>query len=152
MCGIAGVWGSDDGPAVLGMLERMAHRGPDGMGLDRICPGAVLAHRRLAIMDPKGGAQPLVDSTRGRALVANGEVYNHRALRADLSQRHDFRTNSDSEAVLHLYSEAGPHTCEHLDGMFAVAVNDAVVPRSAWAQRPLAEGERVLVIRATQGG
>lgn len=121
MCGIAGIWGTDDRAHVERIMDGVRHRGPDGSGM-HVQPNGVLGHRRLAIMDPEGGDQPLYDETRSMAIVANGEIYNFPQLRPDLATRHDFRTSSDIEAVLHLYEECGVDTPAALKGMFAFAI------------------------------
>ena len=123
MCGIAGVWGASDKGLVEDLTDAIAHRGPDGVGI-HVQPNGVLGHRRLAIMDPVGGAQPLYDETRQRAIVANGEIYNFPLLRADLGKRHSFTTMSDTEAILHLFEERGRQTPSALKGMFAFAICD----------------------------
>src|SRR3954454_15479 len=123
VCGIAGVWGSADSDVVERMMAGIAHRGPDGSGI-HCQPEGALGHRRLAIMDPAGGAQPLYDETGARAIVANGEIYNFPDLRADLAGRHTFSTMSDIEAVLHLFEERGAATPAGLGGMFAFAIAD----------------------------
>ena len=125
MCGIAGVWNDDrtSGPGVkelvAGMLASLAHRGPDAEGMvagDR----GVLGHRRLSIVDLIGGDQPFVQ--QGAALVANGEIYNAPALRADLETRRSFLTRSDNEVILHAVGETGPPAVTRLRGMFAFAL------------------------------
>jgi asparagine synthase (glutamine-hydrolysing) len=123
MCGIAGVWGTSDRFRVEQMLAGIAHRGPDGSGI-HIQPSASLGHRRLAIMDPEGGAQPLYDETRTKAIVANGEIFNFPVLRSDLAEHHSFATTSDSEVILHLYEDIGAATPAALAGMFAFAICD----------------------------
>ncbi len=108
----------------LGTLE---HRGPDGQGIYRDSrSGATLGHRRLSIIDPDGGAQPLVDRPGGAALVANGMIYNHGALREQLAakQRSRFATGSDSEVILRGYVAHGPELAARLDGMFAYVISD----------------------------
>ena len=124
MCGIAGIWGADDPALVRRMTDAIAHRGPDGSGM-HVQPNGALGHRRLAIMDPVGGAQPLYGETHDRAIVANGEIFNYPALRGQLAGRHVFVTGSDIEAVLHLYEERGSRIVDALGGMFAVAICDA---------------------------
>lgn len=121
MCGIAGIWGSDDRALLERILGGIEHRGPDGSGV-HVQPEGVLGHRRLAIMDPEGGAQPLYDEAHQMAIVANGEIYNFPVLRPALAERHAFRTTSDIEAVLHLYEESGAETPAALKGMFAFAI------------------------------
>jgi asparagine synthase (glutamine-hydrolysing) len=123
MCGIAGVWGSADRDVVARMTTCLAHRGPDGSGI-HVQPDGALGHRRLAIMDPAGGAQPIYDETGASAIVANGEIYNFPELRAGLAGRHAFATMSDIEAVLHLFEEQGSGTPARLEGMFALAIAD----------------------------
>jgi asparagine synthase (glutamine-hydrolysing) len=121
MCGIAGIWGSADRAIVERIMGGIEHRGPDGSGV-HVQANGVLGHRRLAIMDPEGGAQPLYDETHGLAIVANGEIYNFPDLRPDLAARHAFKTTSDIEAVLHLYEECGVDTPSVLKGMFTFAI------------------------------
>jgi asparagine synthase (glutamine-hydrolysing) len=123
MCGIAGIWGSADRELVERMMVGLAHRGPDGSGIHVQSNGG-LGHRRLAIMDPDGGAQPLYEESGTAAIVANGEIYNFPVLRAVLIGRHTFRTMSDIEAVLHLFEERGAETPVALEGMFAFAICD----------------------------
>lgn len=123
VCGIGGVWGSCDRVTVDRVIDGLAHRGPDGTGV-HLGAGGALAHRRLAIMDPGGGMQPLYDESRRLAIVANGEIYNFSRLRRDLATRHTFVTGSDSEAVLHLFEECGSSTPSLLEGMFAFAISD----------------------------
>ncbi len=123
MCGIAGIWGSCDRALVERMMREIAHRGPDGSGI-HVGSAGVIGHRRLAIMDPDGGAQPLYDESGDSAIVANGEIYNFPDLRASLVDRHTFVTTSDTEAVLHLFEERADATPLALDGMFAFAVAD----------------------------
>ena len=123
MCGIAGIWGSADRGLVEQLMDGIVHRGPDGSGT-HVQTSGVLGHRRLAIMDPVGGAQPIYDEDRARAIVANGEIYNFPTLRAGLVDRHAFATMSDTEAVLHLFEECGPDTPGMLKGMFAFAICD----------------------------
>jgi asparagine synthase (glutamine-hydrolysing) len=133
MCGIAG-WADLARPST-GMRERvqrmndaMASRGPDG---DGIWTGrhAVLGHRRLAVLDPAHGQQPMVftdDSDEPVVtLTYSGEVYNHGELRDELERRgHKFRTCTDTEVVLHAYLEWGADAVSHLNGMYAFAIWD----------------------------
>ncbi len=116
MCGICGVIGG--GGDVRRMAPRLAHRGPDDEGYFE----DVLGFRRLSIIDLQGGAQPM-KGCRDLWLVFNGEIYNYKELRARLN--HPFRTQSDSEVILHLYEEKGPGCVRELDGMFAFAIWDA---------------------------
>lgn len=130
MCGITG-WADFDrsvrGGAVLeAMVDAIACRGPDDRGIFSDGPAA-LGHSRLAVIDLAASTQPMtVGEGRQRvALTFNGEIYNFRALRAELSSRgHQFRTAGDTEVVLHAYLEWGVSAVEHLHGMFAFAVWD----------------------------
>lgn len=125
MCGISGIWGKNSIADVSGMMDLMTHRGPDARGMF-ICPdnNGTLGHTRLSIMDPEGGDQPIYSEDRGRAIIANGEIYNFPDLRPRLARRHTLSTTSDSEAILHLYEDHGPSVVEHLDGMFTFAIAD----------------------------
>ena len=131
MCGIAGIVALQ-GPldpelrlAARAMTGRLQHRGPDGDGFyDH--ESAVLGHRRLAIIDRTGGAQPMSNEDGSCWVVFNGEIYNHRAMRPALEARgHRFRTSSDTEVILHAYEEYGTRCVERLEGMFAFAVYDS---------------------------
>src|SRR6266850_998774 len=129
MCGIAGILSLDPRETVdPGRLRRMAdalrHRGPDGSG--QWIDGPVgLAHRRLAIVDVHGGAQPMVNADGSLVIVYNGETYNHPALRPALEAKgHRYRTRSDTETILHLYEDEGEACVERLRGMFAFALWD----------------------------
>jgi len=125
MCGIAGIWGAADMTLVQEMIDKLSHRGPDAEGMYR-CPKGhgVLGHRRLSIMDPAGGNQPLYNENRSKAIIANGAIYNFPALRQQLATHHAFRTGNDSEVILHLYEEFDQAVVNHLDGMFAFAIAD----------------------------
>ena len=106
-------------------MALLGHRGPDDDGTHRAREtNGVLGHTRLAIMDPHGGHQPIVDRNGARAIVANGEIYNFPELRPALAKRHSFDTESDTEAILHLYGEHGTDAVDHLDGMYAFAILD----------------------------
>jgi len=122
MCGIAGVLGRADTAAVARMLDAQKHRGPDGRNTWASSEGYTVGHDRLAIIDVDGGAQPLASEDGRLWLVANGEIYNHTALRRHLADRHRFTTRSDSEVALHLFEEEGPDCVRRLDGMFAIAI------------------------------
>jgi asparagine synthase (glutamine-hydrolysing) len=116
VCGIAGIIGG--GGDVRRMTSRLAHRGPDDEGFY----DGVLGFRRLSIIDLTGGAQPMKGCGELR-IVFNGEIYNYRELRASLKD-HVFRTQSDTEVILHLYEEKGSACVRELDGMFAFAIWD----------------------------
>ena len=91
---------------VLEMSKKVRHRGPDWSGIYS-CKNALLAHERLAIVDPKSGNQPIFSADRKLILAANGEIYNHRSLKDNLNIDYDFQTNSDCEIILALYKQKG---------------------------------------------
>ena len=129
MCGIAGLFARDPHAAIdRQILERMrdamVHRGPDGAGL-WVDDGVGLAHRRLSIIDVEGSPQPM-HSADGRAVITfNGEIYNYRELRGDLSARgHRFATEGDTEVILAAWREWGADCLAKLNGMFAFAIYD----------------------------
>ena len=132
MCGIAGIVrasssGSDtsiDESVLARMCEAIRHRGPDDDG--QYVNGRVgLAMRRLAIIDIKGGQQPIHNADQTAWIVFNGEIYNYRELRARLEKLgHRFYTDSDTEAIIHAYDEYGAECPKHLRGMFAFAIWD----------------------------
>ncbi len=115
MCGFVCLHGIDDEALAARMLARIAHRGPDEHKIVRFA-GAILGHARLAIISPEDGTQPIV--SEGRALVVNGEIYNHADLRK-VAGPERFVTHSDSETILHLLSDDAPRWISMLDGMFA---------------------------------
>jgi len=111
MCGIAGCLSLNEVPPheadVSAMLAPMICRGPDGSGVKAVGP-AVLGHRRLSIIDLAGGAQPLDNEDGSVWVTFNGEIFNYRELRQHLSGRgHRFKTDSDTETLVHLYEEYG---------------------------------------------
>ena len=129
MCGIAGFISLNEMPPqeapVRAMLQPMICRGPDGEGIKLIGPAA-LGHRRLSIIDLAGGAQPLDNEDGSVWVTFNGEIFNYRELRQDLSARgHRFKTGSDTETLVHLYEEYGTAMTSHLEGFFAFALYDA---------------------------
>ena len=118
------------------MSAALAHRGPDGAG-HHLDAALGLAIRRLALVDPVGGAQPIANEDGIVRVICNGELYDHRALRRRLERRgHTFRTGSDVEVLVHLYEERGPAFVEDLRGMFAVALWDARERRLVLARDP----------------
>jgi asparagine synthase (glutamine-hydrolysing) len=146
MCGIAGIWGKDDLAQVGNMLAVLRHRGPDAQGLHlSTSPSGVVGHRRLSIVDPQGGDQPIYNAAQSVAIIANGEIYNFPQLLPGLAARHRFRTSSDSEAILHLYEDHGANVVEHLEGMFAFAIVDGgrlVMARDPIGIKPLYYAEQ----------
>lgn len=119
MCGIVVTYAADQTGESEQMLDRIAHRGPDGAGA-RASGRSWLGHRRLAIVDVDGGTQPLIDQD-GHVFVGNGEIYNHEQLRAEIGPEH-YLTDSDNETALRAVVRWGPKGVARLEGMFAFAV------------------------------
>src|SRR5260221_4379731 len=130
MCGLVGIFDLNGGrPIDLELLGRMnnrlTHRGPDGEGT-HFAPGIGLGHRRLAIIDLGGGRQPLFNEDGTVVVVFNGEIYNFAALAEQLARLgHQFRTDSDTEVIVHAWEEWGEACVERFRGMFAFALFDA---------------------------
>lgn len=126
MCGIVGSVGRVDEGMRRKALDLMAHRGPDGEGQWESKDAAVwLGHRRLAIIDPEGGVQPLSNEDGTVWITFNGCVYNYLELSQTLRQKgHRFRTHSDTEAIIHAYEEWGEACVDKFIGMFAFAIWD----------------------------
>lgn len=127
MCGIVGVFATSEvtnelRPTVLDMSKKIRHRGPDWSGIfsDK---NIVLAHERLAIVDPQSGRQPLFSKDQNIVLAVNGEIYNHQELRKELND-YEFLTHSDCEVILALYRKKGIDFIEDLNGIFAFALYD----------------------------
>ena len=151
MCGIAGaIWLQDGVPVSEDVLRQMAkvieHRGPDGEGFhyeQNASGGVALAHRRLSIIDLAGGKQPMCNEDETIWITFNGEIYNYRELRSELQkQGHQFRTDSDTETIVHLYEERGMDFLTELRGMFAFALWDRprgrlILARDRLGQKPL---------------
>ncbi|MGH9946083.1 MAG: asparagine synthase (glutamine-hydrolyzing) [Pyrinomonadaceae bacterium] len=128
MCGITGFVNNDSSTADRSLLEAMnaaiCHRGPDEDGY-YLRENVGLAMQRLAIIDLASGKQPIRNADGSKWIVYNGETYNYQELRRNLETRgHKFYTNSDTEAIIHLYDELGPGCLGHLRGMFAFAIWD----------------------------
>ena len=145
MCGIAGFVGSGTEGTLRAMGAALVHRGPDGEGveIDRDA-GVHLLHRRLAVIDLEGGAQPMWNEDRTVAVIFNGEIYNHLDLRRELAGKgHVFRTDhSDTEALVHGYEEWGEALASRLNGMFAFAIYDRprgrlFLARDRFGKKPL---------------
>ena len=112
-------------PQVLGMSKSIRHRGPDWSGIFSNSK-TVMAHERLAIVDPTSGKQPLFSADGRYVLAANGEIYNHKELQAQLGGKYDFQTASDCEIILALYQDKGPDFIDELNGIFGFALYDTV--------------------------
>lgn len=147
MCGIAGFLSLEQGvfatkTIAQAMCDVIVHRGPDGQGMLVDGPLA-MGMRRLSIIDLAGGQQPIANEDGTISVIQNGEIYNFQSIRQDLEKRgHRFKTNSDTEAIVHLYEEYGTRCVEHLRGMFALAIWDAprrrlIVARDRLGIKPL---------------
>lgn len=154
MCGIAGVFDPAGPPSesvLSSMTDCLAHRGPDDAGVHVDGPVA-FAHRRLSIIDPEGGHQPLFNEDGSVAVIFNGEIYNHRALRDDLTGAgHRFATDADTEVLVHGYEEWGEDVLDRIEGMFVFALWDGdagrlLLARDRMGIKPLLlarEGDRI---------
>ena len=123
------------------MTSVLAHRGPDDEGI-YINMDVGFGHRRLSIIDLEGGQQPMSNEDGTLWITFNGEIYNYRELRKELEDRHEFKTKSDTEVVLHLYEEKGSDCLKYLRGMFAFAIYDfrekrLFLARDHLGQKPL---------------
>ena len=158
MCGITGAIWIDPAKAIdeallNRMTDRLSHRGPDDRGTLQSefrlrspyesMPGVALGHRRLSIIDVAGGRQPISNEDESVWVVFNGEIYNFPALRQRLEgSGHKFKTNTDTEVLVHLWEDEGLDCFHHLVGMFAVAIWDSrerklVLARDRLGQKPL---------------
>jgi asparagine synthase (glutamine-hydrolysing) len=152
MCGIAALLGfgsvGNATDVVGGMVERLSHRGPDWRRATRVHPEIVLGHARLSIVDlSDAGAQPMSNEDGRVWVVCNGEVYNHRELRATLAARgHLFSSSSDSEVLVHLWEEYGVEMLQYVHGMFAFVLadcrtGDVLVARDRLGKKPIVFAE-----------
>jgi asparagine synthase (glutamine-hydrolysing) len=123
MCGIAGCIGEKDTQTVQHMLDALPHRGPDDRGI-HIFENGVFGHTRLSIVDVAHGHQPILANGGMTGIVCNGEIYNFEELKKDLISKYFFKTNSDTEVILHLFREEGPECVQKFNGMFAFAIFD----------------------------
>src|SRR5262245_60781294 len=156
MCGIAGVFGRPDPAVVETMLRRIAYRGPDDEFLVS-GPRFTLGARRLSILDPEGGRQPLSNENGTVWAAQNGELYNFPELRPALEAKgHRFHTRTDTEIIPHLYEDWGPAFPSRLLGMFAVAVWDdakgsGLLARDHTGKKPLYYLERPVSLHFASG-
>ena len=127
MCGFVAILsqqGEADRKKALRMSAKIRHRGPDWSGV--YSDGkAVLAHERLAIVDPLSGGQPLFSADGKKVLAVNGEIYNHHEIRRQFAGRYEFQTGSDCEVILALYEEYGTDFIDKLNGIFAFVLYDS---------------------------
>lgn len=141
MCGIVAIFNIRQQTAelrqkALQMSRNIRHRGPDWSGI--YCGGsAILAHERLAIVDPESGRQPLMSPDGKVALAVNGEIYNHRDIRRRYAGRYAFMTGSDCEVILALWRDKGPALVDELSGIFAFALYDEQTDEFLIARDPI---------------
>ncbi len=147
MCGVVGIYGlTSSHPIDQALLERMLglirHRGPDEFGIYR--DGQIgMGNARLSIIDLSTGSQPIANEDETVWIVFNGEIFNYVELRPELeAQGHRFVTTSDTEVIVHLYEQYGPHCVDHLNGQFAFAI---------WDRRPEAGGGTLFMARDRVG-
>src|SRR5687768_12947573 len=151
MCGIAGIVRWNGAPVaeeeIRGMCGAIVHRGPDEEGV-YIGEGVAIGMRRLSIIDLEGGHQPMSNEDGTIWIVFNGEIYNYRELRRDLERNgHTFRTDSDTETIVHLYEDLGARCVERLRGMFGFAIWDErrrqlLIARDRLGIKPMYYAER----------
>lgn len=110
-------------PQILEMSKKIRHRGPDWSGIFSN-EKAILAHERLAIVDPASGKQPLFSEDKRYVLAANGEIYNHKEIRSQFEESYTFLTQSDCEVIISLYQEKGDAFLDDLNGIFGFAIYD----------------------------
>jgi asparagine synthase (glutamine-hydrolysing) len=145
MCGITGTVNERDPGVLAGMLQALAHRGPDDVGTYRDDEtGIMLGHRRLSIIDlSSAGHQPMSDESGSVWVVFNGEIYNYKELAAELKGKgYSFRSSSDTEVLVHGYREWGRELFRRIDGMWALALYDKkagelILSRDSAGMKPL---------------
>lgn len=141
MCGIVSIFNIKQQTPMLRqkalqMSGRIRHRGPDWSGI--YCGrSAILAHERLAIVDPESGKQPLFTSDKKQVLAVNGEIYNHQDIRRQYAAKYQFMTGSDCEVILALYRDKGDKFLNELDGIFAFALYDVEQDEYLIARDPI---------------
>ena len=124
MCGIVGILHKYAAQHIVPCTDQLGHRGPDDHGTF-ILDNLALGHRRLAIQDlSPNGHQPFISEDGNFVMVFNGEIYNHKEIRADLKGQHTFKSHSDTETILYAYIEMGPRLFTLLNGIFALAIFD----------------------------
>lgn len=147
MCGVCGIVDLVNSPPVReeelkAMCRTIEHRGPDGTRT-MIRESVAFGHTRLSVIDTETGWQPIANEDESVFVILNGEIYNFQSLRKELSDKgHRFGTNSDTEAIVHLYEEEGLDFVKRLDGMFAIAIWDEpnkrlVLARDRIGKKPL---------------
>ena len=123
MCGINGFNWRDEA-LIQKMNKRLSHRGPDSEGV-YLDDYITLGHRRLAIIDlSERGKQPMCNEDNSIWIVYNGMIYNYRELRKDLEKNHNFKSDSDTEVIIHTYEEFKEKCLDKFNGMFAFVIYD----------------------------
>lgn len=141
MCGFVGILKTKDDAhqkreQALKMSAKIRHRGPDWSGVyssDKV----VLAHERLAIVDPLSGGQPLFSADGKVVLAVNGEIYNHQEIRRRYAGRYEFQTGSDCEVILALYRDKGVDFLDELNGIFSFVLYDSEADNFLVARDPI---------------
>lgn len=142
MCGINGIISKekDKDKLIKEMNKKIVHRGPDAEGI-YVDDNVALGQRRLSIIDLEGGNQPIYNKDKSILIVYNGEVYNYKELKEELTE-YEFQTNSDTEVILHGYEKWGKELPKKLRGMFAYAIydknkNEIFISRDHFGIKPL---------------
>lgn len=148
MCGITGIYYTNNknpkemDTDIKRMTSSLTHRGPDDHGY-YVNSKIALGHRRLSIIDLEGGHQPIFNEDKSMCIIFNGEIYNYKEIRSELSQKgHQFSTHSDTETILHAYEEWGEESVQKLRGMFAFCIWDSrrgllFIARDRFGEKPL---------------
>jgi len=146
MCGITGYFGQGNQDILSSMTDALYHRGPDDKGF--YCEGKIgLGHRRLSIIDLSAiGRQPMANEDDSIHLAFNGEIYNYQDLKKQLKGQHHFKSQTDTEVIIHLYEEIGTEVFSRLGGMFAIALYDSkknqfILARDRLGKKPLYWGK-----------
>ncbi len=147
LCGIAGIFGNGkiEKKEITRMISKLRHRGPDEREVLWVPPIGWVGHTRLSIIDLKSGKQPISNEDGKITIVFNGEIYNFKKLRKELKLLHNFKTNSDTEVILHLYEDYGEECLKMLDGMFAIIMvgqKDFILARDPLGIKPLYYGKK----------
>lgn len=150
MCGITGLVNINDKVLLHDMCNCLVHRGPDSSGFFED-NGIGLGIRRLSIIDVEGGDQPIQNEEGNIWTIFNGEIYNYREIKQDLvSKGHKFRTNSDTETIVHAYEQYGLDFVQHLRGMFAIAIRDGKKKKTILVRDRLGIKPLYYIIRKNQ--
>ena len=139
MCGIVGFINKekDKKKTITEMAEKINHRGPDGEGF-YVDENIALGHKRLAIIDINLGVQPIYNEDKNLVIIFNGEIYNYKNLKIELGTLgHKFKSDCDTEVIIHGYEQWGTNVVNHLRGMFAFAIWNKTKEELFMARDPL---------------